>query len=451
MLRRQAVWRSVGGASRVGKSAAVPAAAPPLAPLAPLPLERVVEFREKGYLVLDNFFDAATLARYGDVVRAAAVRRGPKLVFPNPDSNCYELDVTVKGHVPSDDGKQRNIARRTARVYTKSERRLQRMYRGLKRRTEAAQKAGERVKVVGDGGGGDGRSAADNMTADQIQEAHDEFVRSESFQREVVRKMRVRDLTRFFEAIMRPWFHVWHGDEQLAALLTEASSSSSSSRAGAGAGAGVGRRLAQVAGEAAGVARVRLFTDLVSYRCAWGNAMAMRCSQPHVDFNDYRATTVTVVLPTGTGGAGTGGGVALTRDNGGYVVVDGSHHVMRRLTANAADSSFYKQFPGAWDFGEVLRKHADAFGNCKLRQLSLPVGSVLLSSSQLVWGQVPNYGASEALTHTMYMMPDGAVHNGQKHSWLSRDKEGPLAQYVAGDALNDDALFPMLYSAVDDF
>ena len=425
--------------------------------------DQVVSFRDKGYLVLENFFSPQVLQQYYDSVKRAVDRRGPKLVFPNPDGNAYDLEVNVQGqssNIPGASNQQRQqqqnrnsggggggnnqqqqVQKQHIQIQASSKRKCIRMAQKLRKKLKETQQNEGGMRVFDD---------ETKMTTEELQDAHDEYIRSDQFQKEVVRKMRVQELTRFFETIHKPWIHLWHGDEELSHFLLnetfknckndERASSLKNSKQQQQNPTTVGYEIGKVASEATGSARIRLFSDRAAYRCAWGNAAALQCTQPFVDFNDYRGACVTTIFPP----------VGLNRENGGYVVLEKSHHVMRKLTMNLADASVYKACPTAWDFGDVCRRHPTEFRQCPAKELSLKPGDVLIYSNQLVFGQVPNYSTEENFSHAVYTMPDGCVFNGLKHTWLSHDKEGPLNEYRSGDPLNDDALFPILYSAIDD-
>lgn len=453
---------SIASASSSAAAATTGATAPSSSFSFPLSHDAVVSYRQKGYLVIDSgFFTPEQLRRYEAAVRGAAARRGPELTFPTSDGSVQDLEIHVQGKVDDPDKRQQRAPASRVNIHMRSDKSARRVAKGVQKRQRDMS-----------GGGGVGRTLGykeaatkdasvtpkdlnqSDATSEELERMHDEYVKSEMFQRDVVRKMRLRDITRYFEMIHKPWMHVWHGDEELARFFASWRDDDGSrgkkmqmkARGGAAAAeecydddSMIGRKLGRLACEASGCARVRIFSDRVQYRVAWGSAHALHCEQSFVDFNDYRAALATVVF----------GDVTFDRETGGFFVLDGSHHIMRKLTANSTDASVYKAAPTAWDFGEIGRKHKREFRRCQPTHLSLKPGSVLLMSSQLVWGHVPNYTNQEAFSHTVTLMPDGSLYNGMKHTWLSRDEHGPLFEYKEGEPLQDDALFPMLFSVVD--
>lgn len=297
------------------------------------------------------------------------------------------------------------------------------------------------------------------------------------------------------------WMHVWAGDAALRdavfsrrtgplpPLLTTSSSSSSSSTSSAAVGEGfsadasVAAVVGAISAQLCGVMTARLYTDTIIQRTPFCNATPFHHDSSGVNYRDPRGLHATIVLP--------GAAQPLDSDHGGYFVLPGSHTAVADITNDGRDMTGFLR-PAAWDTGEALRAFPQLLRISPRAIGLLPPGALLFMSNMLVYGNGPNlcvraseegrrrlfsadYKAAIAqqgrpqaeadgpapraelflddeapLTYSLSVMPDGVAFDGVRNTWMSKDTNGPLSKFEAGQPLRDPALFPVLYTEIPD-
>ena len=374
--------------------------------LFPVPLDFVERFRRDGYIVIDSPFSEDTLNELNEVICASVSTRGNLSLPPDIEQNDPRLEIQV--HEPSRDGVQRRVFKSS-----KSHQRLQKLYTNYKK--FQGMRDPEHVFRSDDG----------VLTDEKISTQYEEYLKSDQFMHSARKKSRFDDVAGFYDRMANNWYHLWYQDHQLERLYRESV---------------YGRQIGRLAAEFGGFLCTRLYQDQVTQKIPWGNGQALHCSSPYLDFVDSRAVQATVLLP----------GSSLTAESGGgHYVLPGSHHVISQISSNGIDMSLFQSMPSAWDTGEWARTVKE-LGDIEPVIVDLKPGQLLMNSSSLVYGMFQNLGPEQPMMHTSYLMPDGAVYSGARLSWMSQSVKGPLHLHEAGEVLRDDALFPVLYSALDD-
>jgi hypothetical protein len=443
----------------------------------PFTLDQITQYRRDGYLIARDVFKPEVLRRYDQDVRHAATVRGDSML-PNPDESKNRVDIHVRSKekrevdelekqgkpVPQElrekkpnqkFGNQRMIIKyRNKRAFIRGykaaveKRRRIAAARGyhvpeddierqLKAQDEAEAEA-KRRKAAGepdppenatptldpnDAKVGFDQNTGEYLTQDELQERGREYVNSPEFKQRVDKKMHVTEVNDFFAQMGQAWVHLWHGDDALRGQVTGP----------------VGATLARAACELGGCTKARLFTDQATLKKKWNNAHPIHCMAPFVDFIDMRAVTATLVLPP----------TPLDRQRGAFVFLPGSHEVLRRISDDGRDTTLFRSMPASWDVGEWVRAIPE-LRKIQPREEGIGPNDVLFAHTHMGFSHLPNYSVDEPLTHTLFMMPDGVVFSGAKTTWMTTSRDGPLRHYEAGQPLRDDAVFPLLYNALDD-
>jgi hypothetical protein len=261
----------------------------------------------------------------------------------------------------------------------------------------------------------------EHLTRSQLEERANQFIDSPDFRKRVDEKMHVTDVNRFFSQMGQAWVHLWHGDAALRQQVTGP----------------LGGALGRAAAELGGFSKARLFTDQATAKRPWNNAHPVHCMAPFVDFIDMRAVAATVVLPK----------TPLDRRHGAFVMLPGSHNVLRRVSDDGRDVSLFKSMPASWDTAEWVRAIPELK---RIEPVEVHAGpnDVLFTHTHMGFCHLPNMSPEGALTHTLFLMPDGVVFTGVKSTWMTMSRDGPLRHYEAGQPLRDDAVFPLLYDAL---
>lgn len=383
---------------------------PSLLPFSP---ESVQKYRRDGFLVVEDVFKPQLFQRYYEALTSARNLRGDRTL---PDTENEKLEITPKRPV-SDDALKHPLKGRYKQkklcIRCRTEKQMEQAYQRLKKvRDERDAKRGS--PPISD--------AAPGLSEQEAEERWRKYSESQQFRDDVIAKMNVRQVSKFFRGVAKSWVQLW-SDPALRSIVVDE----------------LGPVIGRAACELSGVLQTRLYTDQTMLKPKWGNAHAYHCDTPFLNFSDPRAVSATIVLPPHTYGAETGG----------IVMLPGSQTHMNRITRNATDLTVFHAMPPSWDTGEWIRQYPELHSIIP-QFLNIPPGSVLFTNCQVVWGHHPSFSSSECLTHTLFTMPDGAVFNGVPYTWMSRHENGPLRHLHAGDFLRDEALFPVLYSFLDE-
>lgn len=487
-------------------------------PLVPLSHEQISSFRQNGYLIVDGLFRDAALSSHSFALQAALRERGDQVVPPvstaastrNDDVHQpakYQLDVNVseyrKAPTPTDGTEvprshmrpggrvkiERDTAppdakfgRRRTTIRCRTDKEFDRVYKRMKRMQKEhndSRGISQSVKEL--------EKKGENVTDEDGSRVFDEYIATPQFREQILSKYHVNEVTGFFEHLGKASFHLWHGHPGLREVIRGP----------------IGGVLSRAAGELGGFIRTRMFTDSARMPMAWGNTLHMHAASSFLDFSDPRTVVATVSLPpidassSQVAATGRGGKAATPAERGHmeFVVIEGSHHIMRRLISDSSAVSVFNVTPAGWDPGDVVRPFASAYATMiappppshgepqerggafrrrgtsqrgpaaasssaprvqwpAVRRIELPPGRVVFTSADLVTGFTshitPSGPTGGPLLHSVTLMPDGAVFNGKRLTWMSKGENAPLRHYVAGDPLRDDSLFPLLYSALHD-
>eukprot|EP00758_Cryptobia_borreli_P003698 Tbor_TRINITY_DN3926_c0_g1::TRINITY_DN3926_c0_g1_i2::g.750::m.750 len=224
----------------------------------------------------------------------------------------------------------------------------------------------------------------------------------------------------------------------------------------------------------------RLYADSIVQRTPYCNSSPFHVDAAGLNYRDPRGLQATVVLP--------GCRQPLDSNHGGYVVLPGSHLVIRDITNNCQDMTSFVR-PAAWEVGESLRLFPKLLEIQPKVIETLEPGSLLLMNNLLMYSISSSFATSASeealdiinqhrgtrdqvgmdgspgkrksdlvkallddapLTYTLSVMPDGVVFDGCRNTWMSKDSHGPLYGMEAGQPLRDNNIFPILFTEIDD-
>jgi hypothetical protein len=457
---------------------------PQLFPFTP---EQVTFYRRNGYLLVKNVYKREVLDLYDSDVRRAAKIRGDSLL-PNADECQNSVDIHVRSKearqiadlekagkpVPQELRDRQKAAskpiygtqkmhmkirnkRAFLRGYAQAVKKRRRLAaaRGyhvmehqleaqMKQQVEAEKAEKKRLREAGGGSAASNSEAKpaaqeapkpnpdakvgfdertnEYLTESQVHERAGVYVQSEEFRQSVDRKMHISEVNRFYSQMGQAWVHLWHGDDRLRRQVTGP----------------VGGALARASCYLGGFTKARLFTDQATLKRKWNNAHPVHCMAPFVDFIDMRAVTATLMLPP----------TPLDHRRGAFVLLPGSHEILRRISDDGRDITLFKSMPASWDVGEWVRAIPE-LRKIEPVELLVEPNDVLFTHTHMGFSHLPNFSTDEPLTHTLFFMPDGVVYTGVKSTWMSQSRDGPLRHYETGQPLRDEMVFPLLYNVIE--
>ncbi|KPI87207.1 hypothetical protein ABL78_3723 [Leptomonas seymouri] len=280
------------------------------------------------------------------------------------------------------------------------------------------------------------------VTYDDLKKGFQTYRDSGMLEKDIRRDHHVGDALRFMQGWPRTWCWLWQSSPELKALAL--------STEGA-----VGRRVGEAAGQLSGEVLLRVYCDSAVQDSPLTNAVPLGFSGMGANFAHPQALCVQL-------------GLAAPQDSatpaavGTQVVMPGSHHVIRRISRDGAETDRFIS-GGIFDVGSVVRRLPELAHLPLVELPPLTPGSALFFNNFLVMGTQPTLvGLAQQTAQTaaetpfegvtsyaLSLMPDRCVFDGQRNSWASRDTHGPLYSCKAGDLLTDDAKFPVVYRALD--
>lgn len=305
------------------------------------------------------------------------------------------------------------------------------------------------------------QQAVDNFQAYQSSGALDRDVKSTQF---------VDEAFAFLDNSVQSWMRVWLDHPAIRSLLTSSQDVTEGSRKEKGAPLALGELIGAAAGTLSGAVTMRLYDDTIVRIPSLANCLPVHFHGAFANFRDSRAVDAIVGLPTppavGTESSPTHlqyGTMALYR---------GSHHVVSEFTSGGkGDMRPFQEF-SVFDVGSTVRTHIGDLlkqRNSTLDLVTVPPGHILfvnhltlrtclplmsgalhhMRSAQQLAAAPPDVVRQAPLWYTMHTMPDGVAFDGERHTWMSKDCNGPLYRYTKGQRLQDRQEFPLLFSALD--
>ena len=215
---------------------------------------------------------------------------------------------------------------------------------------------------------------------------------------------------------------------------------------------GIGEAVGDAAAQLAGVLAIRIFDLSVQERTRFCNATPI-FFDGFGDLSDLRALECSIVLP--------GQQSPLNADHGGLVVFPTSHLKVSKITNRGLDTSMFK--PPTFDLAECIRSHKELLDIEPVVLPQLEPGTGIFLNALSLRCYLPNMCANaellqeavddtyaEPLLLSANLIPDGAVYNGRRETWMSKDKNGPLVNFQKGQPFADAHEFPILHSLLED-
>jgi hypothetical protein len=461
--------------------------------------EAVRAYRHYGFVLVENFLPSDTVEQLTSLCNAAARRRG-EAIFPGIDpqhqngasvglqaamqpkprpgevemkaspTQTTRPSVTTElgfgsGAFPADAvqaaadaDRQRSFESRTKKVHLtlRNQRAVDRAFHRLRKirarynayksvpnyadpeEEESGRMSEERIKEL-----------REKITYDDLKKGFQTYRDSGRLEREIRRDHHVDDAMRFMQGWPRVWCWLWQSDPELKALALSAEGA-------------VGRRVGEAAGQLSGEVLLRVFCDNAVQDTALTNAAPLGFPGLGLNFAHPQSLSVQLGLSAAAPSTTTSQGGPARAALATQVVMPGSHHVVRRISSDGADTDRFVS-GGIFDIGSVVRRVPELAHLPLVDVPPLNPGAALFLNNYLVMGCHPTLSglAQEAVstvvatphrqlaTYGLSLIPDRCVFDGRRNSWASRDSHGPLYAYKAGDLLTDDAKFPVVHRALD--
>lgn len=435
--------------------------------------EMVQRYRRAGFLLLTPedrgaLFADSTLGELHKACCEVIVRRGDKLV-PKQDENMKQrLEMSSKLVNAPSAGQACDAAAGSeykVKPDAKLKKRPMRMRMKLRNQSEV-DKAYDRVTAVRRMAAQDGKISA--ATVKILEDAEKKLERNETTEAEVMKsfssssatsdfeayrasgkldrdirkQQHLDDVFRFAENTVQSWNRTWVDAEALRQLLVGA----------------VGAPLGELCGSLSGSVVMRLYDDSVLRLPLMSNCPPVHFHGAFTNFRDPRGLDVLVALP-----------FQQTRHPPASVVVyPGSHHAIAQLTSEGSDVAAFQK-TSLWDIGEAIRSFPALLQTAEPEVLVLEPGSVLIANNLLLRSCLPTMeglmGEHTSLAprqlqepehsshiddcpllYMVQLMPDGAVFDGSRLSWMSKDTHGPLHPYRKGDPIRNNVEFPIIHN-----